>query len=232
METFSFTTTATTTLAGTAAPDIITSAVLFADVSDRLDRNVGIAIANPNNAVASITLILRKDDGTQLGTRTITLNGRSQLAQFITELIPVQGSGGFGTPPPAILEYTGSLSLTSNLPISLLALRFRGAEISALPLAASVPSVTGLPVLSQGVGGSAAVLLPQFATGGGWATQVVVNNTTTSSLTVRVDVFNQDGTPRIVALNGQEASSFTNLNIAAGGVLVLAPRDANGDSRF
>jgi len=57
-------------------------------------------------------------------------------------------------------------------------------------------------------------------------------NTGTSSLTVRVDLFKSDGTPLSAALNGQTASSFTNLTIPAGGVLSLAPRNTDGDDDF
>jgi len=63
-------------------------------------------------------------------------------------------------------------------------------------------------------------------------TEVVIANTGTNSVTVRVDLFTQDGTPLTAALNGQTASSFTNLVIPAGGVLTMAPRNTNGDSDF
>jgi len=53
-----------------------------------------------------------------------------------------------------------------------------------------------------------------------------------TSLTVRVDLFNQDGTPLTASLNGQSASSFKNLTIPSGGVLVLGPRNGNGDDDF
>ena len=70
------------------------------------------------------------------------------------------------------------------------------------------------------------------AAGGGWATEIVAGNAGTSSLTVRVDLFKDDGTPFTTTLDGRRASSFTNLTIPAGGVLTLAPRDRNGDDDF
>jgi hypothetical protein len=76
------------------------------------------------------------------------------------------------------------------------------------------------------------VLLPQFAAGGGWASEINITNTGTLPLTVRVDLFKQDGTPLTTRLNGQSGSSFVNLAVPAGGVVILSPRDANGDSRF
>ena len=87
-------------------------------------------------------------------------------------------------------------------------------------------------MIATGVGGNGAVLLPQFAAGGGWATEIVMANTGTSSLTVRVDLFKSDGTPLTATLNGETKSSFTNLTIPAGGVLILAPRDQHGDDDF
>jgi hypothetical protein len=91
---------------------------------------------------------------------------------------------------------------------------------------------TALPTIATGVGGVGAVLLPQFASGGGWATEVVIANTAATSVTVRLDLFKPDGTALTATLNGDSASSFTNLTIPAGGVLTLAPRDSNGDDDF
>jgi hypothetical protein len=82
------------------------------------------------------------------------------------------------------------------------------------------------------VGGPGAILIPEFAAGGGWATELVLANTGTSSLTVRVDLFKENGTPLTAKLNGQNASTFNNITIPAGGVLVLAPRDTGGDDDF
>jgi len=92
-------------------------------------------------------------------------------------------------------------------------------------------NVGPLPPIGNG-GGPGAVLLPQFVVGGGWATEIVMMNTGTVNLTVRVDLFNGNGSPLSATLNGQTASSFTNLSIPAGGVLTLAPRDQNGDDDF
>jgi len=107
-------------------------------------------------------------------------------------------------------------------PAAVLSVAMRGKGIFTQPM----------PVLTIGVGGLGAVLLPQFAAGGGWATEIVITNTNTTASTVRVDLFKQDGTPLTTGLNGQTASSFTNLTILPGGVLVLAPRNRNGDDDF
>ena len=110
-------------------------------------------------------------------------------------------------------------------------MRFRGANFSTLP-ATNLSSPIPVPVISTGVGGPNAVILAQFATGGGWATEIVIANSGAADLTVRVDLFGQDGNPLIATLNGESKSSFTNILVPKGGVVTLAPRNWDGDSDF
>src|SRR5215471_14487361 len=52
--------------AGRVVPsNLMVNALMPIDVSSRLLRNVGVAIANPNNALASVTLTLSNSNGTQ-----------------------------------------------------------------------------------------------------------------------------------------------------------------------
>jgi hypothetical protein len=221
--------------AGVLPPDLTTNAVMFVDSSGRLSKNLGVAIVNPNGSNANVTLTLRKNDGTQLGSANVNVPAYQQTAKFLTQLL----SGSTSIPS----EVTGTVAITSsgssNLPVSVIGLRFRGANFSTLPvtnLSGNAVPLPTFPTPAGGgtVGGAGAVLLPQFAAGGGWATELVLMNTnSTASLTVRVDLFKSDGTPLTAALNGQTGSSFTNLPaIPAGGVLTLAPRDKNGDDDF
>jgi hypothetical protein len=133
-------------------------------------------------------------------------------------------------PPQAkvVITVTGP----SPLPISITGLRFRGTNFSTLPATSLIPATTPLPVIATGVGGPNAILLPQFAADGGWATQVVMTNTGTSAMTVRLDLFKSNGAALSATLNGTTASSFTNLSIPPGGILVFAPRDDHGDDDF
>jgi hypothetical protein len=231
-ETFGWESGSGTLQSGMAAPPLGTSVTMFVNISERLGRDVGIAIANPNASLANVNLLLQKDDGTTLGTKSFTLNGRRQLSEFLTELFPVfTPGGGFGGPGGEITEYAGSLTITSDQPLSIVGVRFRNGNFSILP-ATSSGAPPNPPTLSLGVGGAGSSILPQFAVGAGWETQVIVLNTSGTSATVRLDLFAQDGTPFTVRLNGQQASSFTNLTIPAGGVLILSPRDTGGDDRF
>jgi hypothetical protein len=231
LETFGLKVGEETVQAGFASSELLTNGTLFVDVADRLGRNVGVALANPNAAAAAVTFTLRNADGTHLGTQTISVPPRNQTARFVTELIPVQPSGGIGGQPAPLTEYTGTLSIASSLPVSVIGLRFRGSTFSTMPVTI-IGTSSPLPVLSLGIGGASGVLLPQFAADGGWATQIVISNANSSAASVRLDLFKGDGTPLTATLNGVAGSSFTNLSVPAGGVLVLAPRDMNGDDRF
>lgn len=231
METFGLKSGGADQQAGFASSDLITSAKMFVDVADRLGRSLGVALTNPNAGAASITFTLRKDDGTQLATRTISLAPRNQTAQFVTELVPIPPSGGIGGQPPSLAEYTGTLSITSTLPVSVIGIRFRGVAFSTMPVTNTGPS-SPVPVISLGIGGSGAVLLSHFVADAGWATQIVISNANSSAATVRLDLFKRDGSPLTTTLNRRTGSSFTNLSVPANGVLVIAPRDANGDDRF
>jgi hypothetical protein len=218
----------TASQAGVLPPGLTLSSMLFVDTSGRLARNLGVAMVNPNSSDVTVSMTLKRADGTQAATTNVTVPKLSQIAKFITEL--------FGSQANIPSDFQGTLIVTvtgaSPLPISITGLRFRGTNFSTLPATSLVPATTPLPVIKTGVGGAGAILLPQFAADGGWATQVVMANTGTSAITVRLDLFKSDGSALTASLNGTSASSFTNLSIPAGGVIAFAPRDNNGDDDF
>jgi hypothetical protein len=212
--------------AGVLPAALTTNTVLFVESSGWLSKNLGIAIVNPNASNANLTITLRKSDGTELVTTSIIVPSRQQVSKYVTEL--------FSSSLPS--DFIGTLAVTSAgsspLPVSVIGLRFRGLNFSIVPGTSLLGPTGPLPVIATGIGGNGAVLVPQFAAGGGWATEIVIGNTGAGSLTVRVDLFKDDGTPLTTTLNGLRASSFMNLTIPPSGVLALAPRDRNGDDDF
>ena len=208
-----------TTPAGILAPAMTTNAVLFSSSSARLSRNLGVAIVNPGVTTANVVLTLRGADGSIMATKTLSISPRQQTAQFVSQLFAVTQ------------DITGSLSITSNIPIAAVGLRFRGSLFSTLPVT-SLSAAAPVPQINSGVGGAGAVILPQFATGGGWASEIDIVNKGTGTLTVRLDLYKQDGTPLTTARNSTSGSSFTGLVVPGGGVITLVPRDNGGDSRF
>jgi hypothetical protein len=212
------------TQAGVLPPDLTTNALLFVDSDGALQKNLGVAIVNPNGSNENVTLTLRGSDGHTLGSTTVSVPSHQQISKFITELFASQSA--------VPKNVTGTLAVTSTDPVSVIGLRFRGSNFSTLPIT-NLANTGTVPALGTGIGGPGAVLLPQFAAGGGWATELVIVNDGTSSMTVRVDLFKQDGTPLSTALNNQPAaSSYPNIVIPAGGVFVLAPRNGSGGDDF
>jgi hypothetical protein len=207
---------------------------MYVGVVSGIGRNLGIAVSNPGSSASSLTLTLKDPTGNVQGNPvSITLQPGQQVSRFVNELY---GSSAVGA------GFTGSLRIQSASPFSLLGLLFSGAEFSTLPVA-SGSTFAGVPTrtlvagsaantpLAGTVGGANAVIIPQFAMGGGWATQIALVNPTSTVATGRVDIFDASGNPLAVKLNGSTQSTFT-YSIAAGGTLLIAPRDLNGQSPF
>jgi len=202
-----------TTQAGVLPSSMTTHAMIFVSTNGRLSRNIGVAIANPGATDANVALTLRDDTGATLATiPPIKVTARTQITRFVTEL--------FSTQPSVPQDLTGTMDIASDSPVAVMGVRFRGINFSTMP-ATNLSAPLPVPVVATGIGGPNAVILPQFATGGGWATEIILANTGASALTVRVDLFGQDGLPLVATLNGQSSSSFIDIMIPAGGVVVL-----------
>ena len=77
--------------------------------------------------------------------------------------------------------------------------------------------------------GDTPVVIPQFAIGGGWTSEIALFNNGTSTVTGQVEIFDTNGNPMTVTLNNAAQSTFR-YSIPAGGTYILAPRDANGQT--
>jgi hypothetical protein len=209
---------------GVLPSNVSTSAMLFVNTNGRLSRDVGVAIANPSESTADITLSLKDEEGNEVGQTGFELLAGNQRSAFVSQM--------FEKEKDVPQDFTGSLVISSNdIPVAMMGLRSRGENYSTLPLTtlaipASVP-------LENNIGGIGSIILAHFAVGGGWETEIVLANPDTENeISARVDLFKPDGSPLKVTLNGVTGSSFTDISIPAGGVHVLARRDQNGDSEF
>jgi len=196
---------------------------LYASASIRVSLSVGVAITNPASTPAVVTMTLRDTGGNLTSSNILTVGARQQTAKYISEF--------FVNVPNVPQTFEGTLTLTSDTPVGILALLFSGTTFSTIPITSLSPTVA-LPQLTAAVGGSNGLLLPQFVADGGWASEIVVLNTGSAPLTVRIDLFQQDSTPLVTTLNHQLASTFQNLVVAPGGIIIFAPRNANGDTDF
>ena len=208
-----------------------TDAWLPLDEVSTFGRNLGFAIANLADSQNRVDFTLVDQSGsTVVFVGGIVLEPFLQRVFLAREIVPSNFLGD---------SFVGSLKLESfqQLPFATLALRFNGAAFSTVPV--GITSVQqGFPMrnlegssISTGgpIGGSDALVFPQFAMGGGWASQIRLLNPTDSIITGRIDIFERNGTPTAAILNGRESSTFT-YAIPAGGTVTLAPRDANGQT--
>jgi hypothetical protein len=206
------------TQAGVLPSDVTTHCILYVSSNGRLSKNLGVAIANPGADEASVTLTLLDEKGFPVPktAKAIKVAGHNQTAQFVTEL--------FADQPSVSQNFTGTLDISSSKPVAVIGLRFRGQNFSTLP----VTSLAGSTVVPKNgsVGGSGAIILAHVATGGGWATEIVIVNTNaTDPVTVRADLFDSKGAPLLATLNGTTASSFVGILIPPMGVVTLSQDD-------
>jgi subtilase family serine protease len=198
--------------AGVSPTPTITDGSFYANVIPGIGRNLGVAMVSSGSVTNTVTLTLRDVNGNTTGNPvTISLAPQHQLARFVNELFSSTVVGS---------SFLGSLRIQSSSPLGVLGLRFTGVEFSTLPVAVNSTS-----------GPSTPLLLPQFAMGGGWATQLALVNNNGATISGRIDIFDASGNPMVVTLNGLTQSSFS-YSVPAGGTFVLAPRDVNGQSPF
>jgi hypothetical protein len=198
-------------------PPLATRGAFIIPAESLPGRQLGIALVNPTNSDSIVTLTARRSDGSFVASANVTLGARQQRAEFL--------SGFFSNRSELDSGFRGAVSVVSSTAIGVLGLRFRGDAFSLLPFVDLSPLPSGVPTRPGGGGGPAAVLLPQFASGAGWATQITIANTSISALVVRVDVFDAEGEPLAVTLNGQTRSGIPSLTVPPQGIVVLSSAD-------
>ncbi len=180
--------------AGVPSSTTIQSGRIFADVNGPM--NTGIAFANPNNQDATISFYFTDASGNNFGAGATTLTANHQMAAFLTE-------SPFGLQS----SLTGTFTFTSSLPIAAIALRGFVNERSEFLM-------TTLSVSPLGTGfGGAAVLIPHFADGAGWSTQVVLLNPGDTLISGSIQFYGQgsknlNATPTKVVIGGISSSTF------------------------
>ena len=183
------------TEAGVPASPLITAGRIYAEVNGPV--NTGLAIANPNDQAAAINFHFTDSAGNDFASGSTTIAANQQLAKFLNE-DPYNGGA----------SVQGTFSFSSNVPVSVVALRGFTNErgdflITTLPLS----DLSAAPSTSTS-------FLSHFADGLGWTTQIVLVNPTDSILTGSVQFFGTGtasaaGTPITLTANGQSASSFS-----------------------
>jgi hypothetical protein len=134
--------------------------------------NTGIAIANPNDEIATLSFYFTDREGLDFGNGTMTIPAKGQIAQFLDSAPFNSGTLSGGT-----------FSFIASIPVAAMALRSFTNERSEL-LLTTLP-VT--PITPQ----SGNLIFPHFADGGGWATQLILVNPSDRTLTGSVQFYSQ-----------------------------------------
>jgi sugar lactone lactonase YvrE len=168
------------TESGIPATVSTTHARIYVDLSGGHDT--GLAIANPTNANASITITAFQSDGvtgigTSQGPLPLLPNGYS--AFFADQLIAGLPAG-----------FTGVLDITSSTPFAALTVRSLTNERNDFLLAT-------FPIADMTVGAPSPIVFPQIADGGGYVTQFILIGAGGAS-SVTLNYYGEDGKPLAV----------------------------------
>lgn len=183
------------------------------------------AVAVTNPTLPIITTVTNPPIVTSLGGAVST----SPIPTTITQIpatfpgLAGQQSGTTVTSPLTGVVPTGTITTVSPIvPVSTTATGLTGVA-GVVTVTTPVTTIAGVaptltfPVLTVGIGGPGALLLPQVASGAGWVSQIIIANTSGIAQGVRVDFFTPFGAP----FNLPFGSSVPNLVIAAGGVATI-----------
>jgi len=165
-------------VSGTSVPAMpaVLSGRTFAEVNSPV--NTGIAFANPNGFPVTISFFFTDQTGAQRFQGNFTLNAGAQLARFINQA-PFNVTGVF----------TGTMTFNASFPVGAIGIRGFTNERGEFLM-------TTLPIASITLASSVPVVIPHFADGGGWKTEVLLVNPTDSTLTGTIQFISEgsDGT--------------------------------------
>jgi hypothetical protein len=182
------------TEAGVPAVTPMLSGRTFAEVNGPV--NTGIAFANPGSSPVIISFYLTNQAGLDFSQRSFTLGAGAQIAAFLNE-----------APFNVIGTVLGTFTFTAATPVAAVALR--GLTNARNEFLITTQTVTPLPASFA----TNPVIMPHFADGGGWQTQVILTNPGDGLLTGTVQFFGQgsptaSATPIALNVDGLVASSF------------------------
>ena len=137
----------------------------------------GVAYANPSDTAALVTFTARDADGEVLAIEDL--------------MLPPNGHGAQNMPPLFDLSsFTGSLEVTSTVPIVSLSLNFE-----ASPVFSSLPPGE----LDASAQGSTTYYFPHLAVGASWQTTITYINYSREEVTCQTDFISDHGSPLMVS---------------------------------
>jgi len=181
--------------AGVPASPVIQNGRIYAEVSPNgfsgRGADIGLSIANPGPAPATISFTYTRSDGTDLGSGSYTLGAGLQIARYLDQ-----------APWNLPLNFQGTFTFTSTAPIAVVALQLYNNERGE-------PLITTLPVIDTNAGAnSTPALLSQFVDGSGWSTTLILVNQTDTPQTGTIVFHDDSGNVVTLRANSTTAASF------------------------
>ena len=140
-------------------------------------NGTGVAYANPSDTAALVTFTARDADGEVLAIEDLMLPPNGHGAQNMLPLFDLS-------------SFTGSLEVTSTVPIVSLSLNFEAA-----PVFSSLPPGE----LDASAQGSTTYYFPHLAVGASWQTTITYINYSREEVTCQTDFISDHGTPLMVS---------------------------------
>src|SRR5262249_35405759 len=142
--------------AGVVAPSLRQSGRFFAELTDKIRPLL--AIANPNSDDVAVNIFLTDENGSSTDPVTVTVPAAGQYSAFLAD-----------QPIGLALNSKRTVNFSASLPVFVTSLRFFTNErndsiLSAIPIT-DITTPIDQPVV-----------IPHFADGSGWKTQVVLVN--------------------------------------------------------
>lgn len=116
---------------------LLTSASVLVNIGSGAAGTTAIAIANPSAGNGGVNLVLTDPFGGVVLNVTLHINPRGQIAAFVNDLFGRQGPPQFSSP---LL-----LTMSSEIPVALIAFNFQGAAFASIPIT-SLSFPTPVPV--------------------------------------------------------------------------------------
>ncbi len=189
-------------------------AVTNRDGVGTIDVYTGLALVNRSSSDANLTYTLRNVSGAVVAGGHGSLAAGAHYAKFVNQLSTEAPDFRLPEDFPTAEQF-GSLDITSDQPLSVLALRLTINQRDEALL-----TTTPTADLTQPLG-SGRLYFPHIADGGGYVTKLILLNTSNAPEAGTMSFYGEDGTPLIVNRAQGYGGSNVPYSIQPGGVFVF-----------
>lgn len=179
-----------------------------------VDVYTGLALVNPSSSDANVAYTLRNASGAVVAGGHGSLAAGAHFAKFVDQLTAVAPDFRLPDDFPTAVQF-GSLDVTSDQPLSVLALRLTINQRNEALLTTTPMADMTLPL------GSGRLYFPHLVDGGGYSTKLILLNTSAAPEQGTLSFYGEDGSPLFINRALGYGSSNFPYSIQPGGVFVF-----------